>query len=410
MLNDAVNFVFGNLNSCGGGERLTLVTMNAMLNATGRSFDLTTLHKPSIARLDQTFGTKISFVMRKLRKIYIISILDYLEKLNLAVNHYAEKDSVTINTHGDKIPYYNPSMSKDNSIVYCHYPTAKHYIQTKNLEYLQNELNIKTTNKFRRYKDKEKYPTDTSHANLEKYDNRNDFIFRLLNRAYTELINKSTILTNSQFSRNALLSTFESPNVQILSPPVEVEAFRKYGLNSKERKDVVLVVSRIDPDKEIEKALSLARILKKRGIGKQMIIVGSLHRNSNYLRSLENLIKNWDIKEFVVLKTNASLEELFKIIRKAKIYFHPKSGEHFGISIAEAMAAGLAPIVPNIGGQTEFVPRKFQFGSLDEAVNLVSLSFALPSSERREISNSVQKFSTSNYIKNFRTLMSEKFT
>ena len=74
------------------------------------------------------------------------------------------------------------------------------------------------------------------------------------------------------------------------------------------------------------------------------------------------------------------------------------------------MAAGLAPIVPNIGGQTEFVPRKFQFGSLDEAVNLVSLSFALPSSERREISNSVQKFSTSNYIKNFRTLMSEKFT
>jgi glycosyltransferase involved in cell wall biosynthesis len=195
-----------------------------------------------------------------------------------------------------------------------------------------------------------------------------------------------------------------------LSPPVEVEAFRKYGLNSKERKDVVLVVSRIDPDKEIEKALSLARILKKRGIGKQMIIVGSLHRNSNYLRSLENLIKNWDIKEFVVLKTNASLEELFKIIRKAKIYFHPKSGEHFGISIAEAMAAGLAPIVPNIGGQTEFVPRKFQFGSLDEAVNLVSLSFALPSSERREISNSVQKFSTSNYIKNFRTLMSEKFT
>jgi glycosyltransferase involved in cell wall biosynthesis len=206
------------------------------------------------------------------------------------------------------------------------------------------------------------------------------------------------------------LSTFEPPHVQILSPPVEVEAFRKYGLESKERKDIVLVVSRIDHDKEIEKALSLARILKKRGIGKQMIIVGSLHRNLNYHRSLQNLIKNWDIKEYVILKTNIPLDELFKIIRKAKIYFHPKSAEHFGISIAEAMAAGLAPIVPNIGGQTEFVPRKFHFRSLDEAANLVSSSFALSSSERRQISDSVQRFSTSNYIKDFQTILAEKLT
>lgn len=70
-------------------------------------------------------------------------------------------------------------------------------------------------------------------------------------------------------------------------------------------------------------------------------------------------MKDWDIEDYVTLKTNTTLKELFKIVRKAKIYFHPKFGEHFGISIAESMAAGLAPIVPNVGGQTEFVPRKF---------------------------------------------------
>ena len=78
------------------------------------------------------------------------------------------------------------------------------------------------------------------------------------------------------------------------------------------------------------------------------------------------------------------------------------------VMIFESMAAGLAPIVPNVGGQTEFVPRKFHFKSLDEAANLISSSLALLSSERRQISDAVNIFSTSNYINNFQALLSEK--
>ncbi len=140
-----------------------------------------------------------------------------------------------------------------------------------------------------------------------------------------------------------------------------------------------------------------------------MLIVGSLiHANTAYFHFLGNLIKEWDIDNYVILKPNASLDELFKIIRRAKIYFHPKSGEHFGISIAESMAAGLAPIVPNIGGQTEFVPQKFHFKSLNEAADLVSELFLLSCPERRQISDSVTRFSTSNYIKKLQKLLSEK--
>jgi hypothetical protein len=43
MSNYGINFVFGNLNPRGGGERLTLVTMRSTLNAGIKSFDLTTL-------------------------------------------------------------------------------------------------------------------------------------------------------------------------------------------------------------------------------------------------------------------------------------------------------------------------------------------------------------------------------
>ncbi len=44
-------------------------------------------------------------------------------------------------------------------------------------------------------------------------------------------------------------------------------------------------------------------------------------------------------------------------MRKSKVYFHPMVGEHFGISIVEAMAAGLVPVVSDVGGPTEFVPK-----------------------------------------------------
>ena len=100
VINNEVNFVFGNLNSRGGGERLTLVTMRSALNAGVKSFDLTTLYRPNIPELERSFGGKLTSVMRNLRKIYIISITDYIEKTSLITGHYIKKGLVTINTHG----------------------------------------------------------------------------------------------------------------------------------------------------------------------------------------------------------------------------------------------------------------------------------------------------------------------
>ena len=403
-----INFVFGNLNSRGGGERLTLVTMRSTLNIGIKTFDLTTLFRPDMTQLAKSFGGKLSSVMRNLRRIYIISITDYIEKSSLATSRSLKKEYVTINTHGDKIPYYNPDMTKDNSIVYCHYPTAMHQIKRRSVEYLEKDLNIRTTKGVKTNNDDYAMNVSSNYP-LKKDANKTQDVFKLLSRAYTNLINKSTVLTNSEFSRKAILSAFPSSQIQILYPPVDVDIFRSQSLESEERKDILLVITRFDPAKEIEKALSLARILKKRNIGSHMLIVGSLtHANTAYFQSLGKLIKEWDIDNYVILKPNVSLDELFKIIRRAKIYFHPKSGEHFGMSIAESMAAGLAPIVPNIGGQTEFVPQKFHFKSLNEAAHLVSELFHLSCAERRQISDSITRFSTSIYIKKFQELLSEK--
>lgn len=74
-----------------------------------KSFDLTTLYRPNVAQLNQSFGRKLSSVVRNLRRIYLISIVDYLEKSDLVTKYNSKRGLVTINTHGDKIPYYHRS-------------------------------------------------------------------------------------------------------------------------------------------------------------------------------------------------------------------------------------------------------------------------------------------------------------
>ena len=152
----------------------------------------------------------------------------------------------------------------------------------------------------------------------------------------------------------------------------------------------------------------LAMILKDRNIGKGMIIVGNLsHNHFDYYSYLKQLILDLNLRDYVIFQINASLDNLLCAMRQSKIYFHPMVGEHFGMSIAEAIAAGLIPVVPSIGGQTEFVPRQYQYSTLEQAAEIISSAFRLPYIERIQISNSVKKFSNSRYIEGFQQIVSK---
>ena len=73
-----------------------------------------------------------------------------------------------------------------------------------------------------------------------------------------------------------------------------------------------------------------------------------------------------------MLTPNASNEELIDSMSKSMIYLHTMFGEHFGVSIIEAMAAGLVPIVPAYGGCSEIVPADHQYDTLEEAADHIA--------------------------------------
>ena len=90
----------------------------------------------------------------------------------------------------------------------------------------------------------------------------------------------STVITNSEFSRRAIINALGLDNIYILSPPIDIETFRNIALmtnGDKETNDIILVISRIAPHKKIENAIKLAKILKDNNIGKGMKIVGNLY-------------------------------------------------------------------------------------------------------------------------------------
>ena len=387
------------MNPCGGAERLTLATMHA-LSQKGVNFDLTTCIQPNMTKLENAYGSKIASIIEKAEKINLLESLEepFIDRITEKGNY-----DFTVNTHGDTLPYYHRSFSKNNAVTYCHFPSARYHIDSENLEYLRD---IRVTG-FRQIDE-----IDYSEKNVARIfdletEQKIKRYFKFLRDRYENLMKNTLVLTNSGYTRNAISNAFNI-DAKILYPPVDVETFQEIALKSNQRDDMVLVISRIAPDKQIENAIEVARIMRGRGIGKIMTIAGNLHYyDHQYYQQMKNMIAEYHLSDYVSLQTNISFSRLIQLMQLAKVYFHPRIDEHFGISIVEAMASGLVPVVSNIGGHTEFVPPKYHFHTLGHAADLIALAFEATNSERRAISSSTNKFSNENYVNSFHRILSE---
>ena len=404
------NVIHGDFNPCGGAERLSLITMQALLEI-GIDFDLTTLKSPHISKLQNTYGKNLVSVMEKINKINVINIMEELRQQQQE-DHEDYNYDITINTNGDAAPYYHSSFSKDNAITYCHFPSTKYHIESENIEYLKTDLGMtERSNVFSDNKNYEDINNPIDCKTKLQFSRRKE-CFDILKYGYWNLMRNSTVITNSEFSRRAIVNAFGMNNIYILSPPIDIETFRNVASMSNgddERNDIVLVISRIAPHKKIENAIKLAKILKDNKIGKGMKIVGNLYDYFfDYYYELKHMVLDLGLTDYITFEINASLAKLLYIIGESRVYFHPMVGDHFGMAVVEAIAAGLIPVVPNEGGPTEFVPREYQFNTIEQAAEIITYVFNhLPKTERIKINDNINKFSNSHYIDGFQTILNE---
>ncbi len=405
------NVIHGDFNPCGGAERLSLTTMQALLEM-GIDFDLTTLKEPNISKLENTYGKTFVSVMKHINKINIINIIEDLQQQQKG-DHKEYNYDITINTNGDAAPYFHSSFSKNNTITYCHFPSTHYHIESENIDYLKTDLGMLDWSNI--FLDDNNYKDIHNSINYKtkSHVNRRKEIFNILKYGYWNLMNNSTIITNSEFSRRAISNALGLDNIYILSPPIDIETFRNITLmadgNDYKANDIILVISRIAPHKQIENAIKLAKILKDNNIGKQMKIVGNLYNYFfDYYSGLIQMVIDLNLTDYIKFEVNASLDDLLSIIRESRVYFHPMRGEHFGISVLEVMAAGLIPVVPNEGGVIEFVPTKYHYNTIEQAAKIIMDIFNnSPKADLIRLNYDINKFSSSHYIKGFQILLNE---
>jgi glycosyltransferase involved in cell wall biosynthesis len=403
------NVIHGDFNPCGGAERVSLTTMQALLEI-GIDFDLTTLKSPDILKLENSYGKSLVSVMKSINQVNVINIMEELQQQQQGDDKDYNYD-ITINTNGDAAPYYHPSFSKENAITYCHFPSTKYHIESENIDYLKTDLGMTESSSGFSNTDYEDTNNQKKLKTKLQFRRRNE-CFKIINYGYRNLMRNSIVITNSEFSRRAIVDALGLNNIYILSPPIDIETFHNVALmtnGDNERNDIILVIARIAPHKKLENAIKLAKILKDNNIGKGMKIVGNLyHYFFDYYSELERIVLNLGLTDYVTFEINASLDKLLSIIRKSRVYFHPMVGEHFGMTVVEAMAAGLIPLVPNNCGPAEFVPREYQFNTIEQAAEIITYVFNhLPDPEQIKIRDDLKKFSNAHYIEGFKTILNE---
>ncbi len=332
------NIVHISLNARGGGERLAVATIKA-ISSMGIGVDLSTMEKPDMALIHNAYGIRIDGDIKKIKT------------LNILQRYSSRSYSVTVNTHGDMLPFYHKDFTKKNAITYCHYPIASYLIDCGDPDYSGVLQNMRLL------------------GMAPKVQNR---YYDAAKSAYIKMMLNSTVLTNSEFSRKAILKTFDVDST-VLHPPVDVNIFRKACLTSNIRDDSILVISRFHPTKKIENAIHLAKLLRQNEVGTCMSIVGNMSPDGiGYLNYLSDLVRHYGLEDFIRFEINVTFDRLLDLIRRSKVYVHPLPGEPFGISTVEGMSAGMIPVVPDIGGHTEFVPAKYQFHTFGQGVQAVA--------------------------------------
>jgi len=340
-----IALIHGSLNAYGGAERLALAFAKALKEG-GHSVDLYVMERTMWDRVEKLTSYNRGVVDNE----YVLPSYGIVPSIYGRFLNWFLRDIVYI--HKVRRHMYDIIVATKQVLVptfvdvlYMHFPDF-----VPGFEYLY-------------YPDRYMYNTA-----LRIYSRPAELLSRLLISLFKNMEYKPMILTNSKFSAS-MMSRFLGVNGLVVYPPVNVEEYLPLSRN-RDRDNIILVIGRIEPAKNTALVPFIAEKVKNG----RFVIIGSIESYS-YYKHLVRLIKSLRVEDRVRILPNASEWQKIELLRRAKIYLHPMRYEHFGISVVEAMAAGLIPVVHRSGGPwtdiVEFGKYGFGFRTEEEAVSHV---------------------------------------
>ena len=218
-----------------------------------------------------------------------------------------------------------------------------------------------------------------------------------------ESYNKKLILANSYFTSKAIKASMGIA-AKVLYPPVPNAVFEKASTTQTiHRENLVVTIARFGVGK-VELVPEIAHLTDKRI---KFCLIGLAH-DLNVVQEVKRRIKKLNLEGRVIIITNASRQDIKAFLDRSKIYLHTMKMEHFGISIAEAMARGCLPVVHDSGGAPEFVPDEYRYRTPQEAAKIIEQEISEWTPEKAEkMMNIAERFSEKNFAKRFIELFEE---
>lgn len=214
-----------------------------------------------------------------------------------------------------------------------------------------------------------------------------------------ELFQGDTILTNSEWTSQRARECYGCSS-EVVYPPVASEEF--YEVPWTERGSGFVSIGRIEPSKNILENIEILSKIRQLGHEVHYHIVGPPGDKTYHERIKEESQKY----DYIHLEGEVSREELIDLICTHRYGIHGKNQEHFGMAVAEMVAGGMIPFVPDDGGQCDVVGScaELIYSSAEEAVEKIH-SLLLRPEKARQVRDRIinqEKFSRDKFKQNFK--------
>ncbi len=213
------------------------------------------------------------------------------------------------------------------------------------------------------------------------------------------------IICMTEFTRKALQQVYKiPPGSPTLYPPVDTTRFT--GTPRMRSHDIV-TVGRFSPEKRQKEQIEVASRLP----ALQFHLVG-FSGEGQYLEACRNLVTELNAQN-VHLYPNASFDVVRALLQSSRVFFHTLVNEPFGLTTAQAIAAGCLPIVHDSGGQREIVTdQDLRYTTLETAVDKLRQAQEWNDAEVRARVDTLQQHVTTNFdesvfLKGMHTLLSD---
>jgi len=226
--------------------------------------------------------------------------------------------------------------------------------------------------------------------------------------------------TNSFFTKKVIEKSWQTRIDYVHQPMVNLNELTTKKLSQKQK--VILNVGRFFTHQHAKRQdvlIQLFKQLSRHSCARdwQLVLIGGVEDQA-YAKELVKAAHGYKISFYHHINRG----ELVKWYQRASIYWHatgyqqdeavhPEKMEHFGISTAEAMAAGCAPVVINNGGQKEILGRQLAAwlwdtdqACLDKTLQLIK-SPELREKVQAEAQKRVQKFGPDQFKRTLLTMI-----